>query len=130
MKREIARRLRVVAAVLIASGCASIVKGAEESTGVLSVASPEEVKALKYDFEAAAVIVVLVLVGQVLELRARSRTGAAIRALLNLGGESRSSRLLFVRQGDLGTLIYRPSNASNRISTTLSLKPADNLKIC
>jgi Cu+-exporting ATPase len=35
-------------------------------------------------FEAAAVIVVLVLVGQVLELGARSRTGAAIRALLNL----------------------------------------------
>lgn len=35
-------------------------------------------------FEAAAVIVTLVLVGQVLELRARSRTGAAIRALLQL----------------------------------------------
>ena len=35
-------------------------------------------------FEAAAVIVTLVLVGQVLELRARSRTGAAIRALLGL----------------------------------------------
>ena len=35
-------------------------------------------------FEAAAVIVVLVQLGQVLELRARSRTGAAIRALLGL----------------------------------------------
>ena len=35
-------------------------------------------------FEAASVIVVLVQLGQVLELRARSRTGAAIRALLNL----------------------------------------------
>ena len=35
-------------------------------------------------FEAAAVIVVLVLVGQVLELKARERTGNAIRALLNL----------------------------------------------
>ncbi|MBA2622796.1 MAG: copper-translocating P-type ATPase [Chthoniobacterales bacterium] len=35
-------------------------------------------------FEAAAVIVVLVLLGQVLELRARSRTGSAIRALLDL----------------------------------------------
>jgi P-type Cu+ transporter len=35
-------------------------------------------------FEAAAVIVTLVLLGQVLELRARSRTGAAIRALLDL----------------------------------------------
>ena len=35
-------------------------------------------------FEAAAVIVTLVLLGQVMELRARSRTGAAIRALLGL----------------------------------------------
>ncbi len=35
-------------------------------------------------FEAASVIVTLVLLGQVLELRARSRTGAAIRALLEL----------------------------------------------
>ncbi len=35
-------------------------------------------------FEPAAVITVLVLLGQVLELRARSRTGAAIKALLGL----------------------------------------------
>ncbi len=35
-------------------------------------------------FEAAAMITVLVLVGQVLELRARERTGGAIRALLRL----------------------------------------------
>ncbi|WP_263365914.1 heavy metal translocating P-type ATPase [Edaphobacter bradus] len=35
-------------------------------------------------FESAAVITVLVLMGQVLELKARGRTGAAIRALLGL----------------------------------------------
>jgi len=35
-------------------------------------------------FEAAAVIVTLVLLGQVLELRARSQTGSAIKALLGL----------------------------------------------
>ena len=35
-------------------------------------------------FEAAAVITVLVLLGQVLELRAREKTGSAIKALLNL----------------------------------------------
>lgn len=35
-------------------------------------------------FEAAAVIVTLVLLGQVLELKARSKTGAAIKALLGL----------------------------------------------
>ena len=35
-------------------------------------------------FEAAVVIIVLVLLGQILELRARERTGGAIRALLGL----------------------------------------------
>jgi len=39
-------------------------------------------------FEAAAVIVTLVLLGQVLELRARSRTGAALRALLGLAAKT------------------------------------------
>jgi P-type Cu+ transporter len=39
-------------------------------------------------FEAAAVITTLVLLGQVLELKARSRTGAAIRALLGLAPKS------------------------------------------
>ncbi|MGC2272507.1 MAG: heavy metal translocating P-type ATPase [Candidatus Sulfotelmatobacter sp.] len=43
-------------------------------------------------FEAAAAITVLVLLGQVMELRARSRTSAAIRALLNLS--PRTARLL------------------------------------
>jgi len=39
-------------------------------------------------FEAAAAITTLVLLGQVLELRARSRTSAAIRALLKLSPKS------------------------------------------
>jgi Cu+-exporting ATPase len=61
-------------------------------------------------FEAAAVIVTLVLLGQVLELRARSRTGAAIRSLLGLApdtalrieddGSEREVPLAEVRPGD------------------------------
>ncbi|MGH9757693.1 MAG: copper-transporting P-type ATPase, partial [Candidatus Acidiferrales bacterium] len=43
-------------------------------------------------FEAAAAITALVLLGQVLELRARSRTSAAIRSLLSLS--PRSARLV------------------------------------
>ncbi len=39
-------------------------------------------------FEAGAVIIVLVLLGQVLELRARERTGSAIRALLDLAAKT------------------------------------------
>jgi Cu+-exporting ATPase len=47
-------------------------------------------------FEAAAVIVVLVLLGQVLELRARAKTGSAIRALLDLA----PPRALLIREGE------------------------------
>jgi Cu+-exporting ATPase len=43
-------------------------------------------------FEASAVITTLVLLGQVLELRARAETGSAIRALLNLA--PRTARLV------------------------------------
>ncbi|MGE0439006.1 MAG: heavy metal translocating P-type ATPase [Vicinamibacterales bacterium] len=39
-------------------------------------------------FEAAAVIVTLILLGQVLELRARTQTGAAIRKLLDLAAKT------------------------------------------
>jgi Cu+-exporting ATPase len=66
--------------------------------------------ALGVYFEAAAVITVLVLLGQVLELRARSRTGGAIRALLGLvpktarrvrdDGVEEDSPLEQVRSGD------------------------------
>ncbi len=51
--------------------------------GVFPHAMSHDGKVAVY-FEAAAVIVVLVLLGQVLELRARARTGGAIRALLDL----------------------------------------------
>src|SRR5271163_172471 len=61
-------------------------------------------------FEAAAVITVLVLLGQVLELRAREQTGGAIRALLKLapktayrlkdGGEDEQVALEWVQVGD------------------------------
>jgi Cu+-exporting ATPase len=61
-------------------------------------------------FEAAAVITSLVLLGQVLELRARSRTGAAIKALLGLSpktarkifpnGEEKDISLDLVKVGD------------------------------
>ena len=62
-------------------------------------------------YEAAAAIVALVLLGQVMELRARSRTGAAIRALLGLApktarrveadGSERDVPLEDVKPGDL-----------------------------
>jgi Cu+-exporting ATPase len=66
-------------------------------------------------FEPAAVITVLVLLGQVLELRARARTSSAIRSLLNLSpktarlvenGSERDVALEEVRVGD--SLRVRP----------------------
>jgi len=62
-------------------------------------------------FEAAAMITVLVLLGQVLELRARAQTGGAIRALLDLApktarrvrsdGSDEDIKLTDVHVGDL-----------------------------
>ena len=52
--------------------------------GVLPASFRDESGAPPLYFEAAAVIVTLVLLGQVLELRARAQTSGAIRALLRL----------------------------------------------
>ena len=70
-------------------------------------------------YEAAAVITVLVLLGQVLELRAREQTGGAIRALLNLApktarrlredGEDEEISLDLVQIGD--RLRVRPGDS-------------------
>src|SRR5581483_10444111 len=71
-------------------------------------------------YEAAAVITVLVLLGQVLELRAREKTGGAIRALLKLapktarrisaaGGTDEEIALEGIRPGEL--LRIRPGEA-------------------
>jgi Cu+-exporting ATPase len=51
---------------------------------VYSLAAVVLLRGVDVYFESAAVIVTLVLLGQVLELKARSRTGAAIKALLGL----------------------------------------------
>jgi Cu+-exporting ATPase len=69
-------------------------------------------------YEAAGVVVALVLLGQVLELRARAATGKAVRALLNLApktarrivdGVETEVPLLEVRAGD--RLRIRPGEA-------------------
>ncbi|HUQ49273.1 MAG TPA: copper-translocating P-type ATPase, partial [Terriglobales bacterium] len=65
-------------------------------------------------FEAAAVIVTLVLLGQVLELRARKKTGGAIKALLELSPTT--ARLVLPESGDEDIEISR-------------VKPGDKLLI-
>jgi P-type Cu+ transporter len=65
-------------------------------------------------FEAAAAITTLVLLGQVMELRARSRTGAAIKALLGLA--PKTARVI----GDDGSERDVPLDA---------VKPGDRLRV-
>lgn len=70
--------------------------------------------ALAVYFEPAAVIVTLVLLGQVLELRARSQTSSAIRALLGLTPKT--------------ARIIRPGGAEEDIPLE-HVKPGDRLRI-
>ena len=73
-------------------------------------------------FEAAATITALVLLGQVLELRARSRTSAAIRALLSLS--PKSARLIRTD----GTEIDVPI-ATIAVGDTLRVRPGEKIPV-
>ena len=73
-------------------------------------------------FEASAVIVTLVLLGQVLELRARSRTGAAIRALLSLAPET---ALRIAHDGNEREIALEDVAAGDR----LRVRPGDRIPV-
>lgn len=73
-------------------------------------------------FEAAAVIIALVLLGQVLELRAREKTGGAIRALLDLAPKT----ALQVRaDGQTETIPL----AEIKVGEVLRVRPGDKVPI-
>ncbi len=81
----VTRRLNMFTLVAIGTGTAYAYSlTAILAPGLFPPAMRDMHGAIGLYFEAAAVITVLVLLGQVLELRARDRTGAAIRALLDL----------------------------------------------
>ena len=76
-------------------------------------------------FEAAAAITTLVLLGQVMELRARSRTSAAIRALLDLS--PKTARLITGRgdsSGKAGEFIEEEKDIPLE-----QVKPGDRLRV-
>ena len=58
--------------------------------GIFPAGLPDDGRQVSVYFEAAAVITVLVLLGQMLELRARDQTGGAIRALLKSRSKERA----------------------------------------
>ena len=73
-------------------------------------------------FEAAAVIVTLILLGQVLELRARSRTSAAIRQLLDMAAKSAR------RLSDDGTEEDVPLDAV-QVGDRLRVRPGEKVPV-
>jgi Cu+-exporting ATPase len=73
-------------------------------------------------FEAAAVIVALVLLGQVLELRAREKTGGAIRALLDLAPKT---ALRVLKDGRTETVPL----AEVKVGNVLRVRPGDKIPI-
>jgi Cu+-exporting ATPase len=73
-------------------------------------------------YEPAAIITVLVLLGQVLELRARDRTGGAIRALLRLAPK------IARRIGEDGQDEEIPLDRV-RIGDTLRVRPGDSVPV-
>ena len=72
-------------------------------------------------FEAAAAIVTLVLLGQVLELRARGQTSSAIRALLNLAPPT-AHRLQDSREEDVALELVHPGDH-------LRVKPGEKIPV-
>jgi P-type Cu+ transporter len=73
-------------------------------------------------YEAAAVIVALVLLGQVLELRARERTGGAIRALLDLAPKT---ALRVLKDGATESVPL----ATVKVGDVLRVRPGDKIPI-
>jgi Cu+-exporting ATPase len=72
-------------------------------------------------FESAAVITVLVLLGQLLELRARKATGSAIRALMNLAPKT----ALLVRDGkEIETAV-----TAIQVGDVLRIKPGARIPV-
>jgi P-type Cu+ transporter len=79
------RSLNMFTLIGIGSGAAYLYSAvAVIAPGLFPAAFRDMSGGLGLYFEAASVIIVLVLLGQVLELRARSKTGSAIKALLGL----------------------------------------------
>jgi Cu+-exporting ATPase len=72
-------------------------------------------------FEAASVIIILVLLGQILELKARERTGGAIKALLGL---SPKSAKIITKNGDQDILIE-----NIKVGDFLRIRPGEKIPI-
>ncbi len=90
--------------------------------GMFPASFRDEAGRIPVYFEAATAIVTLVLLGQVLELKARSQTGAAIRALLGLA--PKTARLI----RDDGSEIDVPREQV-RVGDRLRVRPGEKIPV-
>ena len=106
----VGRSLNMFSLIALGTGTAYIYSLVATLVPGLFPADFREMGAVPVYFESAAVITILVLLGQVLELRARAQTGGAIRALLKLapktarrvtdGSSDEDVAIEFVQVGD------------------------------
>ena len=119
----VTRNLNMFTLIAIGTGIAWIYSVvAVAAPGLFPAAFQGPDGAVSVYFEAAAVITVLVLLGQVLELRARESTSGAIRALLNLA--PKTARLL---RGD-GTEEEVPLDAVN-LGDRVRVRPGEKVPV-
>jgi Cu+-exporting ATPase len=118
-----ARRLNMFTLIALGTGAAWVYSAcAALAPGIFPASFRGHGGGVAVYFEAAAVIVTLVLLGQVLELRARSRTGAAIRALLGLAPKTAR------RVADDGSETDVPLE-SVRVGERLRVRPGEKLPV-
>jgi Cu+-exporting ATPase len=117
------RRLNMFTLIALGTGAAylfSVAATFAPSAFPAGFRSAEGVVSVYY--EAASVIVALVLLGQVLELRARERTGSAIRALLNLA--PKTARRI-VQNGDDEEIAL----AAVQVGDRLRVRPGESVPV-
>ena len=120
----VSRRLNMFTLIALGTGAAyaySVL--ATLAPGLFPAAFRGHGGAVAVYFEAAAVIVTLVLLGQVLELRARARTGAALRALLGLAPKTRPPHR--ARRAARWTCRSTPS----RSATGCAIRPGEKIPV-
>ena len=119
----VTRNLNMFTLIAIGVGVAhaySVV--ATAAPGIFPPAFRDKDGAVAVYFEAAAVITVLVLLGQVLELRAREATSGAIKALLDLA--PKTARLVDVNGADSEVALE-----SVNVGDKLRVRPGDKVPV-
>ncbi len=116
-------RLNMFTLIALGTGAAFLYSvAATLAPGLFPAAMADDQGTVPVYYEVAAVIVALILLGQVLELRARERTGGAIRALLDLAPKT---ALRVLKDGKTETVPL----AAVQVGDVLRVRPGDKVPI-